>query len=166
MSPSLRPVWMPSLPATAARQRCSSACVESLAHGPGVPFDLQRLAPLHRGPGVVRDDGDTRREIARRTSPAGGAAMGTIARTPRTLLRRGVVEGFDAAVEIWAARDDREQHARHLCVDAVARAAADDVGAVGDLRVALPMMRKSFGSLSSNGPAGSGSAAARAASSP
>ena len=86
MSPSLRPVWMFSSPATAARARVSSACVESVAHTPGVHSIFKRLAPLHRRPGVVRDDGDARCQIAHEVSVGLGPASGTMARTPRTFF--------------------------------------------------------------------------------
>ena len=65
---------------------------------------------------------------------AGGAGMGTTARTPRIFFAAVSSNELQRAVEVRASRDHRVQHARHLRVDAITRLARDDVRAVRGLR--------------------------------
>ena len=83
MSPSLRPVWMFSSPATAARQRASSACVESCAHAPGVHSIFSALRPCIAAQVLSATTATPAARLRARCFSGLGPAIGTMARTPR-----------------------------------------------------------------------------------
>ncbi len=97
------------------------------------PLYLQRLAALHRRPGVVRHHRDARREVARERAIRRRRDSAHRA-DAANLLRGRVVERTQRAFEVRAPGDHRVQHARDLRVDAVASLARDDVRAIRRLR--------------------------------
>ena len=100
-----------------------------------VPHDLQRLAALHRSPGVPRDDGDAaeRIELGRR-----GARLDLDhAHHAGHLERFGGVVALDLAAVHRRTRDDGIEHAVEPRVDAVPGLAGRDVPRVDRLELAL-----------------------------
>src|SRR5207245_7100488 len=98
-----------------------------------VPGDLQRLAALHRGPGVARKDRDATDRIE-----VGGRRAGLDlhdALHPRHLERLGRVEARHLAAVDWGTRHDGVQHSVQPGVDAVLRLAGRDVAAVDQLQL-------------------------------
>ncbi len=100
---------------------------------PARPFDLERLAALERGPGVVRHHGDPGREVRRQRLAGLRAGDDHHRAHAGDRPRRAIVEARDVAVEVRAAQHDRGAGARLVHVDAVARAARDDLGCIHDL---------------------------------
>ncbi len=100
-----------------------------------VPAELQRLAPLDRGPAIARDDRDPaqRLEFRRRR----GALDDDNLLHARHLHRRRAVIGSKLAAHHRRPGDDGIFHARQFRVDAIDRAARGDVEEIDDLDVLL-----------------------------
>ncbi len=105
-------------------------CARLGRKGAARPLDLEGVAALQRGPGVVGDHRHPGRQVGRDRL----ARLRARHHDHRTHAwhgtRRGVVEARDAAVKIRATQHHRDARLGLLDVDAVARAAGDDVRGV------------------------------------
>ena len=99
-----------------------------------VPDDLQRVASLHRRPGVARDHGDAAERIELRRARRGVDLHDL--HDARHLERRGRVDAHDLAAEHLRSRDHGVEHAGQARVHAVLRLAGDDVLRVDELQLA------------------------------
>ena len=105
----------------------SSAALDSAANGPRVHSTFSALRPLSAD---HMSSATTATPVARLAvigSPGFGPGTTTTARTPGTARAAAVVEPRDVAVEIRAAQHDRRARLRLVDIDAVARAARDDL---------------------------------------
>src|SRR6202030_463915 len=98
--------------------------------GPVIPLDLEALAALLRRPGIAGDDCDTAQWLEAR-GHRGCRDLDDPLDTGDRQRVFGVV-GFDLAAIDRAALDRGIFHARNNHVDAIGRAAADDVLEVDD----------------------------------
>ncbi len=96
------------------------------------PLDFQGIPALERGPHVVGDDRDAGREVGGDRLAGLGARHDDHGTYARHGACRGVVEPRDVAVEVGAAQHDGRARLRLVDVDAVARAARDDLFRVDD----------------------------------
>ena len=102
---------------------------------PLVPRDLQRLAALHRSPGVGRDHGDAAKRLEH--DRRGRGIDGDDPDDTRHLHGIGGVEALHRAPKHRAPGDERVQHARQLMVHAVDGAAGRDREIVDDPDIAF-----------------------------
>ena len=96
------------------------------------PLDRERVAALERGPHVVGDDRNAGREVRRERLARLRARYHDDRAHPGHRACRTVVEPRDAAVEIGATQHDGRARLRFVHVDAVARAARDDLLGIDD----------------------------------